>query len=144
MATAEPNAHVRVDGTTYSDGIYRVVGASEERITLLKVGTVDGRRVHTGLVVDLRPDQVAQLPDAPNPDGNRPVHERLTRLTESVYWGTRTFVRTVFAHPLPATGAGGVLLLGLVGPLPEAVADLLVLGGAIGLAAVGSGLVPHR
>lgn len=135
--------HVRIEHEGVPDGIYRVVGVAADRVTLLRVGDLDGRRVNTGRVVDLDAALVDTFPDAPNPDGNRPVSERLARLLTTGYWSTRAFVRSLRSNPVYAGVAGAVLLIGLAGEsvvsLPEIVFDLLVLLGAVGLAAVGSG-----
>ncbi|WP_340099232.1 hypothetical protein [Salinibaculum salinum] len=68
MSTLQPYDHVRVgeDGPVPA-GIYRVVGTGEET-ALLRVGTIDGRRVTTGEVVHVECAKVEQFETAENPD----------------------------------------------------------------------------
>ena len=68
--------HLRTDGGgDYQPGVYRVVGAGEGTVTLLRVTDGRGRRRSTGTVVTVhREDVRAAFEPAENPDaGFRPV-----------------------------------------------------------------------
>jgi len=61
--------HLRpVESSSHEPGIYRVVGTGEE-VTLLEVGTAEGRRVHTGRTVRVPASAVeAEFEPVENPD----------------------------------------------------------------------------
>ena len=106
-------------------GVYRVVGASSESVTLLRVGAPDGRRVHTGDVVSVAHDDLGAFEPAENPDGNRPVTAALTDAVDGFVWGIRAFLDGLAARPLASLAAAVLLVAGHQGdrvvPGPDAV-----------------------
>lgn len=68
MSEPEPYDHVRASGQTIAEGTYRVVGAGEDGVTLLRVTDASGRRVNSGRVVSVSRKEYAALPAAENPD----------------------------------------------------------------------------
>ena len=69
----EPYDHYRPTTDDYPDGVYRVVGAGEGDVTLLRVAA-DGRRVNGGTLVHVPQETLrSAFVDAENPDaGLRP------------------------------------------------------------------------
>lgn len=134
--------HLRpTDTEHYPPGIYRVVGTSEDGITLLRVANADGRRAHTGEVVTVS-KHTLKFEAAENPDGNRSVGAIFSSIG-TAYWSLRTFVGSLAAHPLASVVALAFLLTGQFGegvlPLSDATLAGLVLVGTFGLVYVGSG-----
>ncbi|WP_049901646.1 hypothetical protein [Halococcus agarilyticus] len=130
------------DGS-HQPGIYRVVGTSEDDVTLLRVGDADGRRVHTGEIVTVPNDARSGFEPAENPDGNRSVGVALASLSENAYWSLRTFAGSLATHPFASAVALALLVTGWFGEgvleLSDAALSGLVLAGAFGLAYIGSG-----
>jgi len=130
-------------GPDVPDGVYRVVGTPDDRVTLLRVGDADGRRVHSGTVVSVDHDALDGFVPAENPDGNRPVSAAITSLGRSIYWSLRAFAGSLAANPVPAAAAFAILLLGQFGERLLGISDglqgALIVGGALTLAYVGSG-----
>jgi len=130
-------------GPDVPDGVYRVVGTPDDRVTLLRVGDADGRRVHSGTVVAVDHDAVAGFVPAENPDGNRSLGGTVASLGRSMYWSIRAFVGSLAARPVPAAAALAILLLGRFGEpllgLSDRLQGVLVVVGALALAYVGSG-----
>jgi len=135
--------HFRLTDLDHPDGIYRVVGADDETVTLLQVADADGRRVNSGEIVTLRSGELAECPDAENPDGNRPLGETIASNLKMIVWSLRVFVRQLAAHPIPAGIAITLVVIGMVGEefvqLPSAAQSALILVGSLGLAYIGSG-----
>lgn len=135
--------HLRATDGDYPPGIYRVVGTSEETVTLLRVGDADGRRITTGEVVTVDDAALEAFEPADDPDGNRPLKAAVTSELKMVYWRIRVFVEQLIAHPVPATVAATLVAVGYVGdtfgPVSDAVASVLLFVGVVGLAYVGSG-----
>ena len=135
--------HYRTTDSDYPDGIYRVVGAGEGEVTLLRVGDADGRRINTGDVIAVGGEDLADFDRAENPDGNRPLGAAVRSQVEVVYWSIRVFVQQLAAHPIPTAVAFLFVLGGYFGeriaPLPDAASGGLILVGSLGLALVGSG-----
>jgi len=125
------------------DGVYRVVGSSEERVSLLRVADADGRRINTGEVSTVSLDEFDGFTPAENPDGNQPVEERVTSILETGYWSVRAFVQQLAANPLLTMVAVSILVAGLFGDqilsLPGSVFGVLVFLGSLGLAYIGGG-----
>ena len=123
-------------------GIYRVVGANDERIALLRVSDAAGRRAHTGEVITV-PNHALAFEAAENPDGNRPARALFVSLGGTIYWSFRTFAASLAARPFASALAFALLFAGWFGesvlPLSEAALAGLTLAGALGLAAIGSG-----
>lgn len=63
--------HVRPTDDDGLDGVYRVVGRSEERVTLLRVADATGTRRHTGELVTVSRTDLDGfvIADAPNASG---------------------------------------------------------------------------
>ena len=143
MPTPAVYDHLRPSETDVPDGIYRVVGVTEETVTLLQVGDADGRRVHTGELIGVTPDDLDGFTSAKNPDGNRPLGDLVRSNVEMVYWSIRVFLVQLTTHPVPAAVAILVLLAGTLGEgvftLPDRIRGVLILVGSLGLAYVGSG-----
>ena len=135
--------HFFASDTDYRDGIYRVVGTDEERVTLLQVGDADDQRVNTGKTITVSYDDLSDFESAENPDGNRPVGAAVRSQLEMVYWSLRIFVQQLAAHPLISLLAIAVILVGNFGegtvPLPDLAYGVLIIIGAFGLAYTGSG-----
>lgn len=135
--------HLQPTDIDYPDGTYRVVGTSEEAVTLLRVADADGRRVNTGEIVTVDSDELDGFEPAENPDGNRPLGAVVTSKLEMTYWSVRVFVQQLATHPLPTAVAVTLVVVGSFGervlPLPEIVLSGLILVGSLGLAYVGSG-----
>ncbi|MDS0220406.1 hypothetical protein NDI54_03465 [Haloarcula sp. S1AR25-5A] len=115
------------------DGVYRVVGTSEDVVTLLLVGTTTGRRVNTGAVVTVSREDLDSFEPAENPDGNRSVSSMLLSFLDSFWWTVWVFGQTTVARPLPAAVALALVALGIFGDgllsLPPFGATLLFLAG---------------
>lgn len=143
MSSLSMRDHVRPTDGDYPDGIYRVVGTSEDALTLLRVGDANGRRVNTGEIVTVRDDDLETFEPAENPDGNRPFDAVAASSLEMLYWQLRAFGQQLAARPLPAAVAGALALIGFGGegvvPLPEVALTLSLVAGGLGLALVGSG-----
>ena len=143
MASLSMRDHVRPTTGDYPDGIYRVVGTSDESTTLLRVGDADGRRVTTGEIVRVADGDLEAFEPAANPDGNRPLGDVAASGLEMVYWRLRAFGQQLAARPLPAAVAGALFLNGFAGegvvPLPEVALTVSVVAGSLGLALIGSG-----
>jgi hypothetical protein len=135
--------HYRTTDGDYEDGIYRVVGTGNEKITLLRVGDADGRRVNTGELIAVSRNELDGFEKAENPDGNRSLSEKFLSVPETAYWSIRVFAGELVAHPLPASVALGLVLIGSLGdgivPIPDIGLGALIFVGSLGLAYVGSG-----
>lgn len=146
MPATDPGTHVTPASADAPDGVYRVVGAREDAVTLLRVGDADGRRVHTGELHAVSESAFAGFEPAPNPDGNRPLRTALTTRLSLPYWSLRAVLAQLSAHPIPAAVASAFVLAGAFGgrfvPLPDAAFGLSVLLGSLALASVGSGRFP--
>jgi hypothetical protein len=126
-----------------ADGVYRVVGTPDGRVTLLRVGDADGQRVHSGRIVSVDSDAIDGFAPAENPDGNRSLGGTITSLGRSIYWSLRSFGGSLAANPIPAAAALAVLLIGRFGEellgLSDGLQGVLIVVGALALAYVGSG-----
>lgn len=135
--------HFRPTAADYPDGIYRVVGARDGSVTLLRVGDADGRRVNSGELVTVDSDKFDGFARAENPDGNRPLGTAAASRAKMLYWSVRTFVGQLAAHPIPAAAGVALVAIGLFGDriagVPDAALGALILVGSLGLAYVGSG-----
>lgn len=137
--------HVRLIDAGHPDGIYRVVGTNGETVILLRVSDADGRRVHTGEVVSVPSEKLDAFEPADNPDGTHTatVQASLLSALEITYWSVWAFGRQLAAHPIATALTLGLALAGVFGnqimPLPDAVSPVLLFGGSLGLAYVGSG-----
>ena len=142
MASPAVYDHVRPTGT-HPDGVYRVVGVTDERVTLLRVADADGRRAHTGETLTVPLAEFEQFDTAENPDGNRSLGAALAAAPKTAYWSVRAFVEQLLAHPGQAAVALAVLVAGAAGesvlPFPDIVFGVLIFAGALGLAYVGGG-----
>ena len=143
--TAPPDRydHLRPSDAADFDGVYRVVGTTDERVVLLCVGDADGRRVHTGNLRVVARDELDGFERASNPDGNRPLGSAAASGVSTVHWSLRSFGRRLAARPEQTTLAAAVVLVGLfggrVGLLPDVVAGVLTVAGSLALASVWSG-----
>lgn len=143
MRSPSPFDHVRPADGDYRDGIYRVVGTSDDAVTLLRVADADGRRRHTGDVIAVPQEELEGFDRAENPDGNSSPARNVASALEASYWSLRTFARELVANPVPTALFASVLLAGSLElepvALPDGVHGVLVLAGSLGLAYVGSG-----
>ena len=138
--------HVELLGSDHSDGIYRVVGTTAERVTLLRVADADGSRVHSGELVSLSRDSAASLPAAANPDENSgSLGTTLRSMPTVAYWGVRAFGWQLAARPVATLIAAVAVVVGAIGagalPVPSLATDVLFVGGVVGLVAIGEGYV---
>jgi len=135
--------HFRLTDLDHPDGVYRVVGADDETVTLLRVADADGRRVNSGEIVTIRTSELAECPNAENPDGNRPLGETIASNLKMTVWSLRAFVRQLAVHPIPAGIAIALVAIGVVGEefvqLPSVIQTASILVGSLGLAYIGSG-----
>ncbi|ELZ29233.1 hypothetical protein C475_03414 [Halosimplex carlsbadense 2-9-1] len=106
-----PASSVATDAAL-SPGVYRVVGVDEGTVTLLRVGDADGYRVNTGAVATVDRDALAAFEPADNPDGDRPVGEKIRRTAETLVWNLRAFVAGLLAHPVLAVAALALVVVG--------------------------------
>jgi hypothetical protein len=87
----EVSEHYRPTGDAYEAGVYRVVGTPSD-VTLLRVTTADGRRVHTGEIHHVSPctlDTEFEATDDPD-TGFSPISSMWNVLSGS-YWELRRF-----------------------------------------------------
>jgi hypothetical protein len=137
--------HVEVPNSDHSAGIYRVVGTTDDTVTLLHVADADGRRIHSGRIVSVSHDTYQQLPTASNPDGGGSITDLLASLPATGYWAVRGSARQLSASPLRTLLAVAAVAVGAVGPraLPVSplVLDGLLLGGILALVVIGEGRV---
>lgn len=127
----------------YPAGRYRVVGATEERVTLLVVGDAEGLRIHSGELLRVSRGDLTGFEATGPPIVRRTLGGRIAAALAMLYWSLRAFARQTARHPR-ATGAAVALLaagfLADVGiPGSENQAAAVVLLGALALAYVGSG-----
>jgi len=143
MATPSVYDHFRVTDLDRPDGVYRVVGIDDDTVTVLRVADADGRRVNSGEIVTVRSDELAECPEADNPDGNRPLGEKVTSNLLMTYWSLRAFAQQLAVHPIPSVLAIALVAIGVVGEefiqVPSVAQSALILVGSLGLAYIGSG-----
>lgn len=73
-------------GGDYRDGVYRVVGAGE-RVTLLRVGDANGRRVHSGEVTHLDQSTIeTDFEAATGPDAGFSPVAGVRNALSGIYW----------------------------------------------------------
>jgi hypothetical protein len=130
--------HYAVDGDHgYPDGVYRVVGRKDGTVVLLRVGDCEGRRVHTGEVIEATTDEVGGFEVCGNPDGRKPLPDRVASLPETAYWTGRAFASGLVSNPAPAAVGVALVAAGYVGD-GVMFAALAVAGGVV-LAYAGGG-----
>ena len=134
-----PFDHYRVgesgdSGNTLSPGVYRVVGADADGVTLLEVADASGRRVHTGRVERVSRSALDGLEAVDSPDPSGPFVAAMSRaggLALTLRVAPRRMARR------PAQTALGVVLFAadLVGPtvLPAVPESLLTVAGVCGV-----------
>ena len=134
--------HVRPTDDVLAAGIYRVVGTTEDTVTLLRVSDGDGRRRHTGEVVTIDAEACQTLTVAENPDDNRSIGEQVRSTANDVLWSFRVFGRSLVAHPFQSVVALALLTFGRWGDglisLPGIAGRLIAVAGILLLAYVGS------
>lgn len=135
--------HYAPGNSDHSDGVYRVVGVTEDGVTLLQVGDADGKRVHTGKIVTVSYSTFNSFAPVENPDENRPLGTTVASVPEMVYWSVRVFVQQLAAHPMMAALALVLIATGYLGgeslAFPDLALDLLILIGCLALAYIGTG-----
>ncbi|GGK60455.1 hypothetical protein [Haloarcula sebkhae] len=123
------------------DGIYRVVGADDDSVTLLLVGDAAGHRVHTGEVVTVALEALAAFESAKNPDANRSLVTHAISQLDGLRWSLWLLWRSIRTRPLPGTAAITLLLVGAFGewilPVSETVLTGFFLLGALLLFSLG-------
>lgn len=87
----EVGDHYRPTGAGHSQGVYRVVGTSDG-MALLRVTDGDGRRAHTGQVIQVDAEKLeTDFERTGNPDaGFSPVNAVLNQF-QGLYWQFRKF-----------------------------------------------------
>ncbi|NLV12855.1 hypothetical protein [Haloarcula argentinensis] len=122
------------------DGVYRVVGADEDSVTLLLVADAAGRRVHTGEVVTVARRGLDTFEPAENPDARRSLATRILSQLDGLRWSLRLLWRSSRTRPISDTAAITLLLVGAFGEgilaVSETVLTGLVLLGALLLLAL--------
>jgi hypothetical protein len=84
--------HYRPTDGELAAGIYRVVGTTDG-VTLLLVGTADGRRVHPGTVYRVEPATLeAAFEPAPNLDAGLTPVRAVRNALQGLYWSLRRLV----------------------------------------------------
>jgi hypothetical protein len=142
MASPSVFDHVSSDETDHPDGIYRVVGTSDDGVTLLRVGDADGRRRNTGVLLTVGDDEFERFDAAGNPDGNRPAGVAVTSAAMAAYWSGRILIGRLADRPRSVVVAVALVSLGVVGngtSVPDPVVDILLIGGVLVLAYAGRG-----
>lgn len=97
------------------DGVYRVVGTDDDSVTLLLVGDVAGRRVHTGEVVTVARGDLDAFEPAENPDASRPLATRVISQFDGLRWSLWLLGQSVWSRPVPGAIAIALLLVGAFG-----------------------------
>ncbi|WP_435064475.1 hypothetical protein [Halobaculum sp. EA56] len=137
--------HLRPTDADYPAGVYRVVGADDDGITLLRIGDGEGTRVHTGDVRRVPREALDGFAPAEPPGRGAAPGALLRGALSHLYWSTRAFLGSLRRRPLPTAVALALLAAGAVGeetlPVSAAGLDALVLLGSIGLVLVASGRV---
>jgi hypothetical protein len=83
--------HYRPTTEAHPAGVYRVVGAAEP-VVLLRVGSGDDRRVHTGEVVHVdQPALAAEFEPASDPDAGFAPIAGLRNAVSGLYWNVAKF-----------------------------------------------------
>jgi len=145
MAPPAVYDHVAPTDADYPPGVYRVVGTSDETVTLLRLTDGDGHRVHTGELVAVDADAFAGFEPVDRPSTTRSLGARAASALETGYWSLRAFAQQLRGHPRATAVLGAFVLIGLVGdatvPLavPDPVFGGLLFVGSLGLAYVGGG-----
>ncbi|MFY4811134.1 hypothetical protein ACOJIV_00285 [Haloarcula sp. AONF1] len=141
----DPGTHVRLTeagpDSRITDGVYRVVGADEDSVTLLLVADAAGRRVHTGEVVTVARRGLDTFEPAENPDARRSLVTHAISQLDGLRWSLRLLWRSIRTRPLPGTAAITLLLVGVFGewilPVSETVLTGFFLLGALLLFSLG-------
>ena len=97
------------------DGVYRVVGTSEDALTLLLAGDAAGRRVHTGEVGTVARGDLDAFEPAENPDVSRPLATRVISQFDGLRWSLWLLGQSVRSRPVPGAIAIALLLVGAFG-----------------------------
>lgn len=85
-------SHYRPAKESLEDGVYRVVGTADP-VVLLRVADGDGRRIHTGQVVQLSPAELAaDFEQAADPDAGIAPVSALHNALQGLYWTFRRFL----------------------------------------------------
>lgn len=129
-----PYDHVRpAHDLDLTPGVYRVVGASDDAVTLLRVADGEGRRRNTGEVTTVERAALGGFERAANPDENRSLGARASGHLRGLWWSVRVLARTVVDRPVPGTAALALVVVGLFGDafvsLPDGADTVLFLAG---------------
>lgn len=140
--TASPTAYDHLRPTADDSGaldrqpgVYRVVGAPDDEVTLLRVTDGEGRRVHTGEVVTVERESLDRFEPAANPDEQRSLAATAASQLQGAWWSLRLVGEAVVDRPIPSAAALALVAAGLFGDAVASVpADaLFVLAGALAL-----------
>lgn len=83
--------HYRPRHGDYEPGVYRVVGVPED-VTLLRVGDVDGRRIHPGEISRVSVDALeSEFEPAEDPDARFSPAASIRNQLQGLYWQVRRF-----------------------------------------------------
>ncbi|KTG11573.1 hypothetical protein AUR64_03490 [Haloprofundus marisrubri] len=136
-------AHYQSTAGNRSDGTYRVVGISDESVTLLRITDADGKRVHTGQTVTVARDSLGDYEVVDNPDETFSFEGTVSSAVEALYWTSRVFAAQLLTHRLLSSIAVALVLIGFLGdeavPLPDFASSILVLIGTLTLVYIGNG-----
>lgn len=84
--------HYRPSDDDRDGAVYRVVGVTDE-VTLLRVTSGDGRRVHTGTIERVPRESFADaFEPASDPDARFSLRSTARNALSGVYWSIRRFV----------------------------------------------------
>ena len=92
--------HVELQDSDHPDGVYRVVGTTDETVTLLQVADADGQRVHSGDTIAMPTAAYESLPAATNPDERGSIAATLRSVPTDTYWTRRAVGRRYAEQPL--------------------------------------------
>jgi hypothetical protein len=129
--------------TPLDTGIYRVVGAGAETVTLLRVGDADASRVNTGVVTTVDRDDLDGFDTVMNPDGNRSTSDTAVSAASGFFWQFRAFAHGLRARPVAVAVALGAFAVGIYGngilPVPGSLLTAVAVAGAVAVVLIGYG-----
>lgn len=145
MSEPAVSDHVAPGDAEYPPGVYRVVGTSDGRVTLLRLTDGDGRRVHTGDLLTVDADAFGGFDRVDPPSPTTSLGARVASAAETGYWSLRAFGQQLRVHSRATAVLGAFVLVGLLGDavsplsIPGPVFGGLLFVGSLGLAYVGGG-----
>ena len=135
--------HVELQDSDHPDGVYRVVGTTDETVTLLQVADADGQRVHSGYTIAVPTATYESLPAAANPDEQGLIAASLRSVPTGTYWTRRAAGRRYAEQPLLTAILVAIPVIVAVGegvlPVQSGILDGIFAGGISWLVSLGSG-----